>query len=447
VRLRVVHAYVGVLSVAALLAATPVLFVKVDYLALAVTTGLVVLLDSVATVRMQREVLLSVIFPVAIAALIVLGPWAAAFASLACTFSYQPGGQAIVKRVFNGAQLALCAAVAGVVYRSLGGPSDLKKDGAFPTVLGVVIVTAAVYAIANAALVAGALRAAERRPFVAAWWSILSQGIASYLGYSLFGLMMAVLWSTDVGLLAAVLVLLPLFVARWAFAQYAEQREAHNRTVRTLIQAVETKDYYTRGHSERVSRGSEMIARTLGMSEGRIELIRFAGILHDLGKLGVPTRLLQKPGALTPEEFEAIKLHPVRGVEIVREIAFLREAFVGIMHHHERMDGRGYPLGLAGQQIPEFARVIAVADAFDSMTSARAYRGAKSTDEAINELERCKGSYFDPRMVDAFVAAVAKYGWQPARVHTEAPAPGTALTHYDHDDPTRSLPVIGEGRS
>jgi HD-GYP domain-containing protein (c-di-GMP phosphodiesterase class II) len=117
------------------------------------------------------------------------------------------------------------------------------------------------------------------------------------------------------------------------------------------------------------------------------------------------------------------------------------------MHHHERVDGRGYPLGLAGEQIPEFARVIAVADAFDSMTSVRAYRGAKSTDEAIAELHRCKGSYFDPRMVDAFVAAVANYGWQPSQAPTEAPAPGAAVTRYDHDDPTSALPVIGEDRS
>jgi putative nucleotidyltransferase with HDIG domain len=443
---RAAYAYVGVLAVAAASSAVPALFVVGDRWALAVTTLLVVALDSVATVRMQREVLLSVIFPVAIAALIVLGPWAAAFASLACALSHQPGGQPVLKRVFNGAQLALSAVCAGLVYRWLGGPSELSTD-VFPRVLGVVAVTATVYAVVNAALVAGALRAAERRPFGTAWWSILSQGIASYLGYSAFGLMMAALWSSDVGLLAAVLVLLPLLVARWAFAQYAEQREAHDRTVRTLIQAVETKDYYTRGHSERVSRGSEMIARALGMTEGRVELVRFAGLLHDLGKLGVPTRLLQKPGALTREEFEAVKLHPVRGVEIVREIAFLREAFDGIMHHHERVDGRGYPLGLAGSAIPEFARVIAVADAFDSMTSARAYRGAKPTDEAIEELRRCKGTYFDPRMVDAFVDAVAQHGWRPSDVAPEAPVPEAAVTRYDHDDPTRSVPVIGEGKS
>src|ERR1700735_4119618 len=122
-----------------------------------------------------------------------------------------------------------------------------------------------------------------------------------------------------------------------------------------------------------------MIARQIRMSADRTDAIRFAGMLHDVGKLGVPTQVLQKTGALTEDEYAAIQLHPMRG----REIGFLYEALNGIMHHHERIDGRGYPMGLAGHEIPEFARVIAVADAFDSMTSTRSYREAKNIDQAI----------------------------------------------------------------
>src|SRR6266702_4448139 len=112
----------------------------------------------------------------------------------------------------------------------------------------------------------------------------------------------------------------------------------------------------------------------------------FAGMLHDVGKLGVPTKVLQKTGPLTEEEFAAIQLHPMRGLEIVREIGFLNEALAGIMHHHEKIDGTGYPMGFAGDEIPECARVIAVADAFDSMTSTRSYREARRISEAIYEL-------------------------------------------------------------
>src|SRR5260370_12028361 len=121
-----------------------------------------------------------------------------------------------------------------------------------------------------------------------------------------------------------------------------------------------------------------MIARAIGFRAERIEAIRHAGMLHDIGKLGVPTLVLQKSGALTEEEYAAIQLHPMRGLEIVREIGFLNEALAGILHHHERVDGRGYPMGFAGHEIPLFARVIAVADAFYPMTSTRSYREAPS---------------------------------------------------------------------
>jgi HD-GYP domain-containing protein (c-di-GMP phosphodiesterase class II) len=167
-------------------------------------------------------------------------------------------------------------------------------------------------------------------------------------------------------------------------------------------------------------------------------------MLHDIGKLGVPTRVLQKTGHLSPEEFATIQLHPVRGLEMVREIAFLDEAFAGIMHHHERLDGQGYPMGLQGDQIPEFARVISVADAFDSMTTTRSYRGARSTEAALDELIRCAGTQFDPAMVAAMVAAIQEHGWQAEAVPLfaaieEAVAAellDPALRPFDHDDPT-----------
>jgi HD-GYP domain-containing protein (c-di-GMP phosphodiesterase class II) len=232
-------------------------------------------------------------------------------------------------------------------------------------------------------------------------------------------------------------------VARWAIAQFADQQRAYEATLRVLCQAVETKDFYTRGHSERVSRGSVMIARAIGMHPERIEAIRYAGMLHDVGKLGVPTKVLQKTGQLTEEEYAAIQLHPLRGLEIIREIGFLDEALAGIMHHHERIDGRGYPMGLAGDEIPEFARVLAVADAFDCMTSTRSYRGARSVAEAVAELRRCSRTQFDPAFVDALVAAVEREGWQtPEPPVRPAGEPVEAAAH-DHDDPTVPLRVTG----
>jgi len=185
-----------------------------------------------------------------------------------------------------------------------------------------------------------------------------------------------------------------------------------------------------------------MIAREIGMHTERVEALRYAGMLHDVGKLGVPTRVLQKTGKLTDEEYAAIQLHPMRGLEIVREIGFLDEALAGIMHHHERIDGRGYPMGLAGDEIPEFARVLAVADAFDSMTSTRSYRGARPVAEAVDELRKWSGAQFDPAFVDAFVAAVRREGWQQPDVPLPPPDEVDTIAAQDHDDPTAPLRVI-----
>jgi HD-GYP domain-containing protein (c-di-GMP phosphodiesterase class II) len=184
-----------------------------------------------------------------------------------------------------------------------------------------------------------------------------------------------------------------------------------------------------------------MIAREIGMRSERVEAIRYAGMLHDVGKLGVPTKVLQKTGKLTEEEYAAIQLHPMRGLDIVREIGFLDEALAGIMHHHERIDGRGYPMGLAGDEIPEFARVLAVADAFDAMTSTRSYRGARRVDEAVEELRKWSGTQFDPAFVAAFVAALKREGWQRPEPRVLA-AGDLAVTTQEHDDPGIPLRVI-----
>jgi putative nucleotidyltransferase with HDIG domain len=268
------------------------------------------------------------------------------------------------------------------------------------------------YYLVNATLLSVVVAVSEGVSVAAVWWGSISWWSLPYFAYGLLGLLMAVLW-VKVSVLAGILVLLPILVARQTFAQYAAEREEYDATVRALIQAVETKDYYTRGHSERVSRATVLIAREWGLREDRVNVIRYAGLLHDVGKLGVPTKVLQKQGKLNDSEFDAIKAHPMRGYEMLREITFLEEALTGVVHHHERMDGKGYPMGLVAQEIPEFARIIMVADAFDSMTSTRSYRAAKSVDEAVTELRKWQGQQFDPVAVDSLVRALGKNVWEP----------------------------------
>jgi HD-GYP domain-containing protein (c-di-GMP phosphodiesterase class II) len=380
-----------------------------------------------------------------LAAIPLVGMWGAAIAAWSAVFAHNPEGTPIVKRLFNGAQMSLSAGAAGAVYELLHQGELGLEASDFPQVLGPILAADIVHCAVNGVLVAIIVGLHNRVSPVVVFQGTMARSVMAYLAYGLFGVSLAVLWDgAEVGPAAAVLLLLPLFVARWAYAQYAEEQRAYDRTVRTLMAAVETKDVYTRGHSERVSAASVLVARTIGMREDRVASLRYAGMLHDIGKLGVPTRVLQKSGGLTDDEFAAIQRHPVQGLEIVREIEFLDEANAGIMHHHERLDGLGYPLGLRGAEIPEFARVIAVADAFDSMTTTRSYRGARSLEEAVVELRRCAGTQFDAALVEALVRGLDEHGWDPETVPAFSPPDATQVFDQnrqalDHDDPTSSL--------
>src|SRR6202046_1182457 len=391
-------------------------------LMLLVLAVLFMICDSTPTTLTSRQSAWSPSSAATLAAVVLLGPGGAALVGATSLISLRRGG--LRERAFNGAMYALSAFAAGEAYLALGGQLGVPKPTAFPAIILPFAVAAAVHVAVNHGLLWSMLLLLPPAGVSAQRGRLdlhLSLLLVSDLGYATLGLLIAALWD-PVGPFAAVLVLFRLFVARWAMGQFAAQEGAYSATMAALCQAVETKDFYTRGHSERVSRGATLLARQIGMGAERVEAIRYAGMLHDVGKLGVPTKVLQKTGPLTAEELAAIQLHPMRGLEIVRQIGFLTEALDGIMHHHERMDGKGYPMGLAGDEIPEFARVIAVADAFDSMTSNRSYRGARSVEEAVAELRKWSGSQFDPALVDAFVAALQREGWErPAPVAAPPP--------------------------
>ncbi|WP_369376488.1 HD-GYP domain-containing protein [Streptomyces sp. cg36] len=373
-------------------------------------------------------------FPVLLAAAFLLPPGAAALAAVPGAL-LAPVAEApeTPRRIWRAARLALAGSAAAWTHLLLGGRTALGGTPAapapdFPYALLPAAAAALVFCLVLTALDGLILWTAERLPARTAWRGLLPRSLAPYGVHGLAGLMMAVLWRSPYGPPAALLVLLPMYVSCWVFAQYHREHAAHQATIRALVQAVDIKDTYTRGHSERVGLASVLIARELGMAEDRLEVLRFAGILHDVGKLGVPTRLLRKDGPLTPQERAVIELHPEYGHEMVRGIGFLGEARAAILHHHERLDGSGYPYGLRGPQIPEFARVVAVADAFDAMTSTRSYSRARPVGAAVEELRRCAGRQFDPQMVGALVRALDRHGWHPA-VTADEPDRGALPSH------------------
>ncbi len=181
-----------------------------------------------------------------------------------------------------------------------------------------------------------------------------------------------------------------------------ELRRSYKATVRALSNAVEARDAYTGKHAERVAAYGLAIARAVGMDVADDPQLEFGFLLHDIGKVGVPDAVLFKPDALSSQELELIEHHPLIGSEILRHVDFLEEATLIVRHHHERWDGKGYPDGLAGEAIPLAARVFAVADALDALTSDRPYRDAVSWRRARQEIRRSAGSQFDPAVVEAY---------------------------------------------
>jgi len=186
---------------------------------------------------------------------------------------------------------------------------------------------------------------------------------------------------------------------------YDRLRTTFLDTSEALAEAIEKRDPYTGGHTRRVLVYCSVISRRLGMTPEEVETVELAAVLHDVGKIGVSDQILCKNAPLDDEEFRSMKMHPELGAEIMEHVAALSDILPGIRSHHERLDGKGYPAGISGIDIPMMARIIAVADSFDAMTTSRPYRQGLSTAYALSELRRCSGSQFDPAVVDAFIQA------------------------------------------
>ena len=184
---------------------------------------------------------------------------------------------------------------------------------------------------------------------------------------------------------------------------YDKLEQAYLESIETLRYTVEAKDKYTKGHSDRVSEYSVLIGKYLNLSENDIKNLRIGGLFHDIGKIGVPDSILQKESKLTDDEYSEIKNHPSIGAHILSTATIFKDIIPIVKHHHERFDGHGYPSQLAGEDIPYLARITAVADTFDAMSSRRSYRDALPVETVIAEIDRCKGSQFDPKIADVFL--------------------------------------------
>jgi HD-GYP domain-containing protein (c-di-GMP phosphodiesterase class II) len=219
-----------------------------------------------------------------------------------------------------------------------------------------------------------------------------------------------------------------------------ENKNLFMGSIQMLAGAVDEKDPYTRGHSDRVTKYSIMIATEMGLDPGFLEILRVSAQLHDVGKIGIEDRILKKPGALTPEEFEIMKTHTTKGANILRPVPQLREMLPGIELHHEALNGRGYPYGLKSDEIPLLARVIAVADTFDALTTNRPYQQAHDPADALHIIQNLSGQRLDPNAVNALLAVFERGEIRIQKVATQAiplesPTPLPPQPSLHHADP------------
>jgi putative nucleotidyltransferase with HDIG domain len=418
-----------------------------DVVALVVLCVMGILSESVQQNEVGRRTTLSFTSIVLLSSVALIGPFGAAIVGTVTWLLAVNKDRAQV-RVFNSGMTSAYGALGGFVYLLAGGAigaTDVR--GVEPLLLHVgapLMLADVVICLLNAVILSGIVRLSQGIPIRRFVLGLLGTSGLSYVGYGVIGYLFVILWvPAGVGPASAVLILAPLFAARWAFVQYGEEQRAHERTLSALVAAVETKDLYTRGHSERVALLCDLMAGSLTLSQQDTEALRFAGMLHDIGKLAIPTRVLRRAEGLSDADLASIATHAERGVDMIRDIEFLKGSFEAILHHHERMDGRGYPGGLVGDDIPLFARIIAVADAFDSLTTSRSHREANTVEEAIAELHRRAGTQFDPSIVVALERGLTRQIWTPTQLEPSLMA--TTGRAFDHDDPAASELMAGLG--
>lgn len=380
------------------------------------------LLATASPVRVPRGPFVSVSAAPIVAAGVLGGPSAAAVVSAIGTLEVREfrGGVPWYGLVYNHTSLMLPAVAASLVYGYLAATSDF---GAVSSLAGAVV-AGVVYVLGNETMTAAAIAAREQRSFRA----VLTADLRSY-GLSLIGLtplawLMAIAYA-HVGPLVALVFALPLYTTRAAYKAVVDIRNMFTQTVRALASAIDARDPSTKLHSEHVSTIAVEIGQALGLSEADLEQLEWAGLLHDIGKIGIRDAVLLKPERLTREERILMNEHPVKGEEILKGVDKLARERPLIRHHHEWYNGSGYPDRLIGEEIPLLARVLHVADAFEAMTASRPYRPVPmSTARALEELRRYAGIQFDPTVVEAFARTPTA---QAERSGPEAPTPAAAI--------------------
>ncbi|HYE83644.1 MAG TPA: HD-GYP domain-containing protein [Clostridia bacterium] len=308
----------------------------------------------------------------------------------------------VYKSLFNGANIIISIGLAGLCYEGFGAtPGIIDLNSSILAIIASIIV----YILTNAIIMSILMHLITGEKFITSLCKDIVWVVRDYFAMAPLAILMAIAY-INYKFVGVLLFFGPLLFARYSFKLYIDMRNIYIDTVKSLSQAVEAKDPYTNGHSIRVGEYACSLAERLGLSRRRVENLKIAAILHDVGKIGVEEGILNKPGRLTEEEFDKIKQHPEIGVKIIKDIDFLKDASEIILSHHERYDGTGYPEGRKHEDIIIESQILSLADVFDALTSERPYRNAMTVEEALQIIENGKGSQFDYRLADAFIKMI-----------------------------------------
>lgn len=407
---------------------------------LALLCALGIIGESIPESKVLDSAALSFLGIVTLAAAALIGPAGAAIVAGASTL-LPIARLPLSARLFNASMSALLGSLCGLTYvltdgaalgrTAVGSPSGLLLHVGIPMVAANIV-----QVVMNAVLLSGVIRLTAPIPIRENVTRLLESSGAALAGHGVLAFLLVVLLRPGaLGPVAALLIVAPLLGAQWAFSQLANERHTRQGAIDALAQVVEVSAGADRGQTQRVATIGALIARNATLSHQQVDALVNAARLHNLGMIGEPAALLIRSEPLDEVAMSALSAHPARSVRMIRQIDFLSDTFAAIRHHHERYDGSGYPDGLAGEDIPVLARVLAVADAFDALSEPGPGRSPLSSADALEELAGRAGAQLDGRFVEALRRGLldAEEAAKIEAAHEDDPMPG-----INHDDPSVS---------
>lgn len=354
----------------------------------------------------------SVSFALSYAAILLTDPLTAAIITAAGAlfrFPYVEGkgrvhifNNPIYKTAFNTSQYIINAGTAGIAYVYFENMFNVGFEFYNPIAGAIALIT---YILLNTFFMTELMSILLSEKFYSVWKNNIYVIFLNIFLVSLLGIVLAFSYDSY-GIGGLLLFFIPLLFARYTFKLYIDMRKNYFETMNVLVRTIEASDPYTSGHSQRVSAYCEAIARQLALPQSKIDIIKSAALLHDIGKIGIDKTILHKTGKLEKDELKTIRSHPEIGATIIADLSYLSNISEIIRHHHERNDGKGYPDGLSHDSIPLETSILIIADSFDAMTTDRPYRHALSLEDALNEIKINSGTQFNPDIVDDAIIAL-----------------------------------------